>query len=140
MLIGRPRIALWKNLNVVPTLTPDTTLTKGVCGAELLLVAALGSGVSADCFPGTRLLEDFIKGAGSLAEDLLLSAWNLSVYVEGSIAHLEVVGDNMSVVASRTRDQHAPVVVPLLRYIVRATFATGPTGKCQVVARLHFLG
>lgn len=44
----------------------------------------------------------------------------------------------MSVVASRTRDQHAPVVIPLLRYIVRAAFAAGPTGKCQVVARLHF--
>lgn len=63
-------IVLWKNLDVVPALTPDTTLTQGVCGAELLLVAALGSGVSADRFPGTRLLEYFLEGAGGFAEDL----------------------------------------------------------------------
>lgn len=123
---------------MVPALTPDTTLAQGVCGAELLLVAALGSGVSADRFPGARLLEDFIEGAGGLAEDLLLLARNLSVCAGGSIAHLEMVGNNMSVVASRTRDQHAPVVVPLLRHIVRTAFTAGPTGECQVVARLHF--
>lgn len=56
----------------------------------------------------------------------------------GSGTHFEVIGNHMSVVASRTRNQHAPVVIPLFRYVVCTAFAAGPTGKCQVVARLHF--
>lgn len=46
----------------------------------------------------------------------------------------------MSVVAPRTRNQHAPVMVSLLRDGVRAPVPARPTGKCEIVARLHFAG
>lgn len=55
---------------MVPTLAPDSARTQRVCGTELLLVAALGSRVPADRFARARLLEDFFKRAGGLAEDL----------------------------------------------------------------------
>lgn len=44
----------------------------------------------------------------------------------------------MSVVASRAGNQHAPVMVSLLRYVMRAPITARPAGKCKVVTWLHF--
>jgi len=48
---------------------------------------------------------------------------------------LEVVGDDVAVLAARAGDQDGPVVVPLLADLVLAAGAAGDAGECQLVLR-----